>query len=207
METTLVSNKAATKTTRSESIKRPRAHDNDDSMDEENVPSTLFVDRDPDVFEDVLYFMRSNKINPRAEQDSVRLKMIQIEVEFFAYDALLEACKKQLEEVAKAKGEWHSTRVDICKCIRLAEGEIFYLKSATLECTDEDRNSSNAGKSYKLWYNLSDTDNGLGSGLHDAWHPIQHCIVGGGKEMNLTTRPDIFISSRPGFEFLKLASW
>lgn len=109
-------------------------------------PASIFVDRDPDIFADVLYFMRCNCISPKMEDDPVRLKMLHTEAEFFIYDALSNACSKQLEDLKfKAMAEKalknglkaYSGCVTVSKgdpeaAIKVPEGQVLFIVSATL---------------------------------------------------------------------------
>jgi hypothetical protein len=73
-----------------------------------NIPNedarSIFVDRDPDVFADVLYYMRCNTLPPgEAETDFAKLKKIQREAVFFVYDALIQVCNGHLEALIEEK--------------------------------------------------------------------------------------------------------
>lgn len=59
---------------------------------------TFFVDCDPTIFEDVLYFMR-RKALPFEDADISRLERLKREAEYFVYDELAEACAKRLESL------------------------------------------------------------------------------------------------------------
>jgi hypothetical protein len=65
----------------------------DDSMNDTiDIPS-IFVDRDPDVFADVLYYdIRCNALPPEVETDFARLKKLRTDAEFYVYDTLIPAC-------------------------------------------------------------------------------------------------------------------
>jgi succinate dehydrogenase/fumarate reductase flavoprotein subunit len=67
-----------------------------DAYSMNNTPNdvrSIFVDRDPDVFADLLY----NALPPEAETDFAKLKKLRREAEFFVYDALIQVCNDQLE--------------------------------------------------------------------------------------------------------------
>ena len=64
------------------------------SEDGDDAPGhrEIFIDRDPDVFADVLRYMRSDRLPAAAAADVHRLADLKTEAEFLAYDALLNAC-------------------------------------------------------------------------------------------------------------------
>lgn len=63
--------------------------------------SPIFIDRDPDAFEDVLYFMRTQQIKPSTIIDACKVKQLQIEAEFLGYDILVQACRSSLAKIAE----------------------------------------------------------------------------------------------------------
>ncbi len=68
----------------------------------ENLPSTpIFIDRDPDAFEDVLYFMRTHQIKPATSIDACKVKQLQIEAEYLGYESLSQACQSRLNQLAQ----------------------------------------------------------------------------------------------------------
>ena len=75
--------------------KRTRADDDDE-------PRELFVDRDPDLFADVLAFMRSGRIPAATRTDAARLEDLKDEAEFFAYDDLATACTEAVDALVAA---------------------------------------------------------------------------------------------------------
>ena len=60
-------------------------------------PREIFLDRDPDVFADVLRFMRANRLPAAAAADTHRLEDLKTEAEFFCYDRLAAACDEAIE--------------------------------------------------------------------------------------------------------------
>ena len=64
------------------------------SEDGDDAPGhrEIFIDRDPDVFADVLRFMRTSRLPAAAAADAHRLADLKTESQFLAYDALLNAC-------------------------------------------------------------------------------------------------------------------
>jgi hypothetical protein len=50
--------------------------------------SPLFLDRDQDLFVDILFFMRSNRLPASTRRNVGRLEDLQAEATFFVYDAL-----------------------------------------------------------------------------------------------------------------------
>lgn len=103
---------------------------------------TLFVDCDPDIFEDVLYFMRRRRIKPSTAIDLSRLEQLSIEADFFSYDALSEACHKKIQEQQISRTARYGCSIierndDYDDAyIEVEEGEVLYLMSAILvgEC-------------------------------------------------------------------------
>ena len=91
----------------------------------------IFIDRDPDVFADVLRFMRSNRLPAAAAADVHRLADLKTEAEFLAYDALLNAC--DAAEAALAAAAALAAPVPSKES---AEMKIFYVNGG--ENTNED---------------------------------------------------------------------
>ena len=58
----------------------------------DDAPAELFLDRDPDIFADVLKYMRANRLPAAVRADAHRLDDLKSEAEFFAYDRLVAAC-------------------------------------------------------------------------------------------------------------------
>ena len=63
----------------------------------------IFLDRDPDVFADVLRFMRANRLPAAAAADTHRLEDLKTEAEFFCYDRLVAACDEAIEALERAR--------------------------------------------------------------------------------------------------------
>ena len=80
----------------------PISRDTSCSSDADLRPTTepLFIDRDPDAFEDVLYFMRTHQIKPTTRVDACKAKQLQIESLFYGYDLLTQACQECLSQLA-----------------------------------------------------------------------------------------------------------
>jgi hypothetical protein len=96
---------------------------------------SIFVDRDPDVFADVLYYMRCNALPPRAKTDFARLEMLRAEAEFFVYDALIQACTDQLEalnSIAKTSLEEEEPKEARFESVVISRGG----EGATFECEE-----------------------------------------------------------------------
>ena len=74
------------------------------SEDGDDAPGhrEIFIDRDPDVFADVLRYMRSDRLPAAAAADVHRLADLKTEAEFLAYDALLNACDAAEAALASA---------------------------------------------------------------------------------------------------------
>ena len=136
---------------------RPTKRSRTDSDDGSNAqtaplprpaPQTVFVDCDPDIFADVLYFMRRNCIAPETKVDVLRLEKLKTEADFFIYDALSEACSKQMklinaiaeealkEDEPKAISNFSVVVADEAEVLHIPDGKVLYIVSATLsgEC-------------------------------------------------------------------------
>ena len=86
--------------------KRARAPEVTGAVDDDNAPGTpreMFIDRDPDVFADVLRYMRANRLPAAAAADAHRLEDLRTEAEFLCYDALVAACDEALEALERAR--------------------------------------------------------------------------------------------------------
>ena len=80
--------------------KRARAPEVTGAVDDDDAPGTpreMFIDRDPDVFADVLRYMRANRLPAAAAADAHRLEDLKTEAEFFCYDRLVAACDEAIE--------------------------------------------------------------------------------------------------------------
>ena len=64
------------------------------SEDGDDAPGRreIFIDRDPDVFADVLRYMRTSRLPAAAAADAHRLADLKTESQFLIYDALFNAC-------------------------------------------------------------------------------------------------------------------
>ena len=82
---------------------KKRARVSADGGDAPGGQREIFLDRDPDVFADVLRFMRANRLPAAAAADAHRLEDLKCEAEFFCYDRLAAACDEALEALERAR--------------------------------------------------------------------------------------------------------
>ena len=82
--------------------KRARAPEVTGSADDD-APGEVFVDRSPDLFEDVLQFARANRLSAATRKDAERLEDLKTEADFFCYDRLAAACDEALEALERAR--------------------------------------------------------------------------------------------------------
>ncbi|CAH0378072.1 unnamed protein product [Pelagomonas calceolata] len=90
---------------------RKRARPGDDAPevtgsaedDAPGAPREIFIDRDPDVFADVLRYMRSDRLPAAAAKDEDRLEDLKAEAEFLCYDALSMACDAAIDAMRAAE--------------------------------------------------------------------------------------------------------
>jgi hypothetical protein len=63
-------------------------------MHDHHQKTASFLDRDPDLFADILQFMRTNNRLPARGvlADKTKLDDLQCEADFYGYDVLKEAC-------------------------------------------------------------------------------------------------------------------
>ena len=113
--------------------------------DDDEPPRELFVDRDPDLFTDVLAFMRSGRIPAATRTDAARLEDLKDEAEFFAYDDLATACTEAVDALVAAL-EAMTPPAPVAKSLRctnvpcngtpltvtVPKGQILFLASATI---------------------------------------------------------------------------
>ena len=71
--------------------------------DAPSAPREIFIDRDPDVFADVLRYMRSDRLPAAAAKDEDRLEDLKAEAEFLCYGALSEACDAAIDAMRAAE--------------------------------------------------------------------------------------------------------
>ena len=85
--------------------KRARAPEVTGAVDDDDAgaPLDIFVDRSPDLFEDVLQFARANRLSAATRKDAERLEDLKTEAEFFCYDRLAAACDEALEALERAR--------------------------------------------------------------------------------------------------------
>ena len=81
---------------------KKRARISADGDDDAASRRELFVDRDPDIFGDVLKYMRANCLPAAVAADAHRLHDLRVEAEFFAYDRLVAACDEATTALADA---------------------------------------------------------------------------------------------------------
>jgi hypothetical protein len=93
----------------------------------------LFLDRDPDLFADVLYFMRSNRLSASTRRNVDRLEDLLAEADFFVYDALQQACDDSLEQQTKRQASAKSCWIKVDetpRTIPIPPGQMIYICSA-----------------------------------------------------------------------------
>ena len=90
--------------------KRARAPEVTGSADDD-APGEIFVDRSPDLFEDILQFARANRLSAATRKDDERLEDLKTEAEFFCYDRLAAACDEAIEALTPRCLTLH---VDMC---------------------------------------------------------------------------------------------
>ena len=113
--------------------------------DDDEPPRELFVDRDPDLFGDVLAFMRSGRIPAATRTDAARLEDLKDEAEFFAYDDLATACTEAVDALVAALEAMtppapvaQSLRCTNVPCngtplaVSVPKGQVLFLASATI---------------------------------------------------------------------------
>jgi hypothetical protein len=71
--------------------------------DGDDPPAEIFVDRDPDIFGDVLKYMRANCLPAAVAADAHRLHDLKVEAEFLAYDRLVTACDEAEAALPRAR--------------------------------------------------------------------------------------------------------
>ena len=121
--------------------------------DAPSAPREIFIDRDPDVFADVLRYMRSDRLPAAAAKDEDRLEDLKAEAEFLCYDALSMACDAAIDAMRAAEaaaaaatankaipeaknliihteGELNSFGDEVM--IRVPKGQVLYVVSAML---------------------------------------------------------------------------
>ena len=121
--------------------------------DAPSAPREIFIDRDPDVFADVLRYMRSDRLPAAAAKDEDRLEDLKAEAEFLCYGALSMACDAAIDAMRAAEaaaaaatankaipeaknliihteGELNSFGDEVM--IRVPKGQVLYVVSAML---------------------------------------------------------------------------
>ena len=99
---------------------KKRARVGADGDDDAASRRELFVDRDPEVFGDLLKYMRGNRLPAAVRADAHRLDDLKAEAEFFAYDRLVAACDEAMTALSE-KPEEHARC--ICGTVKCPDGE------------------------------------------------------------------------------------
>jgi hypothetical protein len=113
-----------------------------------NAPRSIFVDCDPDLFNDVLFFMRRKSFRTTTSANVARLTDLQSEAEYFAYDTLQVACFETIMKLRNNEPEAQSYQMRVTApepvFIHVPRGSIIYLVSATFVDVEYqlDRNDS-----------------------------------------------------------------
>jgi hypothetical protein len=99
-----------------------------------NGTGPVFLDRDPDLFADVLYFMRSQRLPASTRKNVDRLDDLSSEADFFVYDELQQACQDSLDDYQQnlptAQSYW--IKVDETpRRVAIPQGQMIYIVSAT----------------------------------------------------------------------------
>ena len=124
--------------------KRARAPEVTGAADDDDAPGApreMFIDRDPDVFADVLRYMRANRLPAAAAADAHRLEDLRTEAEFLCYEALVAACDEAIEALERArptarfltlKVENYARTNDLSRCVSIdvPKGQVFFVVSA-----------------------------------------------------------------------------
>jgi hypothetical protein len=84
------------------------------SAEDDEAPGTpreIFIDRDPDVFADVLRYMRSDRLPAAAAKDEDRLEDLKAEAEFLCYGVLSKACDAAIDAMRAAEAAAAAAKV------------------------------------------------------------------------------------------------
>lgn len=110
------------------------------SSTDDEAPSRvrdIFVDRNPELFAIVLDFMRSHRLLAAlTRSDAARLQDLLAEADFFAYDALHNACAEALnawqDQIPTASSSYKRLHADIDEpvWIQVPRGHVLYIVSA-----------------------------------------------------------------------------
>jgi hypothetical protein len=119
--------------------------------------SPLFLDRDPDLFADILFFMRSNRLPASARRNVDRLEDLQAEADFFVYDALQQACQESLQQYTHSQPTAKSCWIKVDETPRkipIPPGQMIYIVSAkpTWKQEQEDRIMPPADDDHEYFY-------------------------------------------------------
>ena len=79
--------------------------------DAPSAPREIFIDRDPDVFADVLRYMRSDRLPAAAAKDEDRLEDLKAEAEFLCYGVLSKACDAAIDAMRAAEAAAAAAKV------------------------------------------------------------------------------------------------
>ena len=111
---------------------------------ENDVNEEWFVDADPAIFVDVLYFMRHKALSPTAKSSLCRLEELKAEAEFLEFPNLLKDCTSRIQSMlhkpaarsnkAILAGDWESGNYQDLEIDFLhgEEDHVVYLVSATI---------------------------------------------------------------------------
>ena len=162
---------------------RKRARPGDDAPevtgsaedDAPGAPREIFIDRDPDVFADVLRYMRSDRLPAAAAKDEDRLEDLKTEAEFLCYGALSIACDAAIDAmraaeaaaaaaaaakvIPEARNLIIETRAEIDDygddvSIHVPKGQVLYVVSAMLIISQPLQDLFNAQRRHKGAYLL-----------------------------------------------------
>ena len=180
--------------------------------DAPSAPREIFIDRDPDVFADVLRYMRSDRLPAAAAKDEDRLEDLKAEAEFLCYDALSMACDAAIDAMRAAEaaaaaatankaipeaknliihteGELNSFGDEVM--IRVPKGQVLYVVSAMLVMRKGPRGAflvleACDKKMFLVQHWLTKKDktgcNDLDLAGHDVMRGIRLCFSGGEEE-------------------------
>ncbi len=121
------------------------ADEDQDATERHAAVKEIFIDREPDLFENVLFFMRSARLPSKCRKDMDRLEDLKAEALFFGFQELERACDAALNEIrASIDRALKPEPVPKARCcsfcveagemtsIEVPKGEVLYIVSATL---------------------------------------------------------------------------
>ncbi|KAL3913631.1 MAG: hypothetical protein SGARI_000559 [Bacillariaceae sp.] len=104
----------------------------------------IFIDRDGSLFDEILFFMRTQNLRAKTQLTATTLVDLVGEAEFYGYDALKEACESALlqlklsivknTQLRPCNAKFYALIVTATsyKRLRIPEGAILYVASATI---------------------------------------------------------------------------